>query len=105
MNFLRENEEKQISNAEKEILNKLSPNLRNSFLLQTLGKKVFSLPLFTKNFSELFLLNVLSIMKPLTFDPDFYLYEVIKNNIKHFQILINHKRKKSKDKKMISLFT
>lgn len=76
MNFLWENEIKQTTKAESEIFNKLTPNLKKAFLSQTLGKFLLSIPLFTKNFSEDFLQELLFIMKPVNFEPNSFIYQV-----------------------------
>lgn len=84
MDYLSMNELQHINKAEKEIFNKLTPNLKEAFLLQTIGKMIFSLPLFAKNFSESFLKEVLLVMKPVYFEPNTFIYKV-KNNYKVFK--------------------
>ena len=77
MNFLWKIEEMQASEKEKEIFKNLSSNLKEKVLLQTFGKILFPIPLFSKNFSKSFLLKVLTLMKPIHFDPDSVIYKVI----------------------------
>jgi len=76
MHFLWEQEARQTSNAENDLFGKLTQNLKYSLLSQTKGKFLFPLALFSKNFSKEFLKQVLFIMKPVTFDPDSYIFKV-----------------------------
>lgn len=76
MNYYWEDQEKQTTNEEQEIFKKLTSNLQEKILLQTNGKILFSIPLFSNNFSKHFLIKLLSIMKPITFDPGSIVYKV-----------------------------
>ena len=82
MNFLWEKDDKQIYKNDQELFSKLSENLKYLFLSQTIGKYICSLPLFYKNFSKDFLKEILSIMKPVTFDPHAIIYKVYYKTIK-----------------------
>ena len=89
MHFLWEQERKQTSDRENALLGKLTPNLQFSLLSQTKGKILFPIELFSKNFSQEFLSQLLFIMKPITFDPDSFIYKV------SFALnKITHKKKK-----------
>lgn len=79
MNFLWTVEEMQATEKENEIFNKLSSNLKEQILLQTYGNILFQIPMFKNNFSKTFLTRVLSLMKPVYFDPDSIIYEVLIN--------------------------
>ena len=76
MNFLWKIEEMQATEKENEIFNKLSSHLKQQILLQTYGNILFQIPMFKNNFSKTFLTRVLSLMKPVYFDPDSIIYEV-----------------------------
>ena len=76
MEFVWENEKKLTSNAENEFFGKLTKNLQSQFLSQTMGKTLFPLAIFSKNFSVEFLQQVLFIMKPVIFDPNSPIYQV-----------------------------
>ena len=76
MHFLWKQEAKQTTHVENELIGKLTPNLRYSLLAQTKGKILFPLTIFSKNFSELFLKQLLFLMKPMTFDPDSFIFKV-----------------------------
>lgn len=76
MNFLWKIEERQTTEKESEIFNKLSSHLKEEILLQTYGKILFQIPLFNKNFSKHFLTRVLSLMKPVYYDPNSIIYQV-----------------------------
>ena len=78
MNFLWEIEKRQTSEKENEIFQMLTPNLQQKILQQTYGKVLFSIPLFTKNFSKKFLFKLLTKMHPLNFDPNSIIYQVKK---------------------------
>ena len=84
MNFLWELEKRQTSEKESKIFQMLTPNLQQKILQQTYGKALFSIPLFTKNFSKNFLFKLLTRMRPINFDPNSIIYQVkkIKNGIK-----------------------
>lgn len=76
MNFLWVNEAKQTSGTENEIFNKFTPNLKRAFLSQTLGKFLFKVPLFERNFSKAFLEELLFVMKPMNFEANSFIYKV-----------------------------
>lgn len=76
MNFLWEVEERQTSQKEQEIFNKLTSSLKDKILLQTFGKILFPVPAFSNNFTKEFLTKILSIMKPVFFDPNATIYRV-----------------------------
>jgi len=79
MNYYWEDQEKQTNDKEQEIFKKLTSNLQEKILLQTYGKIIFPIPLFSKNFSKPFLYKILSIMKPINFDPGSVVYKVKSN--------------------------
>ena len=76
MNFLWELEKRQTSEKESKIFQMLTPNLQQKILQQTYGKVLFSIPLFTKNFSNNFLFKLLTKMRPINFDPNSIIYQV-----------------------------
>lgn len=76
MNFIWENEEKQITQMENELFSKFSENLKRTFLSQTIGKFIFSTDILSKNFSKEFLNQLMFLMKPKTFDPNSVIYKV-----------------------------
>ena len=78
MHFLWEQQAKQTSDKENALLGTLTPNLQYSLMSQTRGKILFPIELFSKNFSPDLLKQILFIMKPVTFDPDSFIYKVIK---------------------------
>lgn len=77
MHFHWDQEEKHTSKSELELFNKLTDNLKSTFLEQTTGKILFPLEIFTKNFSQEFLRKVLFIMKPVAFDPNSFIFQVL----------------------------
>lgn len=76
LNFLWEKEQNVETKSEEEILNELDPNLKKEVLKQTLGKMLFEIPLFAKNFSKVFLEELLFIMKPVNFEANSWIYKV-----------------------------
>jgi len=77
MHFLWDQEDKHTSKTESELFSKLTDHLKSNFLEQTTGKILFPLALFSKNFSHQFLQQVLFIMKPVTFEPNSFIYQVL----------------------------
>ena len=75
LNFLWENEEKHTFEKELEIFNKLTNNLKDKIRMQTYGKILFQIPLFTQNFTKSFLEKILTIMKPINFEENSLIYK------------------------------
>ena len=95
MDFLWDNDndgEHNNSKKEEEIFNKLSFRLKEKILLQTNGKILFPLPLFSKNFTKSFLMKILSKMKPIHFEPNTIIYQVYFIYIKFIIIIIIERR-------------
>ena len=88
MNFLWKVEEMQTTEKENDIFNKLSLHLKEQILLQTYGKLLFQIPLFKNNFSKQFITRVLSLMKPVYFDPNSIIYKVLIFFLSKFMTLI-----------------
>lgn len=61
---------------EKEIFNKLTYALKKELILQSNGKYINQIPLFTENFSIQTLENLPFVMKERKFCPEEYIYHV-----------------------------
>ena len=97
IHYFSEVEEKEASQKEQEIYNKLTTHLKEKILIQTYGKILFSCPVFSNNFSKDFLLKILTIMKPVHFDSDSIIYKVFFNIKVIFNELFNFKQGEEAD--------
>lgn len=61
---------------EQMILDKLPKVLKEEILLESIGKKLHSFHLLSKNFSEEFLARLSIMIKPIRFSPEEIIYQV-----------------------------
>lgn len=67
----------QINNLQEQlILDKLPKVLKEEILLESVGKKLHSFNLLTKNFSQEFLARLSIMIKPIRFSPEELIYQV-----------------------------
>ena len=67
------------TNHEKEeiILNKLTHALKNEVIIQANSKKLYEIPLFSKNFSAQTIEKLAFVIKEVRFSPEEYIYKVL----------------------------